>query len=90
MHWITFTNIAFSRYRSPYRDQIELYAGTQQAFCEAVLREVVKRAEPRAVELSFEHDYFIAGVFGLQTETVQTCKLPASSGTLPVPSPSTQ
>ena len=90
MHWITFTNIAFSRYRSPYRDQIELYAGTQQAFCEAVLREVVRRAEPRAVELSFEHDYFIAGVFGLQTETVQTCKLPASSGTPPVPSPSTQ
>jgi len=89
VHSITFTNFAFSRYRSPYRDQIALYAGTQQAFCEDLLREVVKHAEPRAVELSLHHDYFLAGVFGLQTEIVQTCKLPASSVTLPAPAPST-
>lgn len=77
VHWITFTNLVFDRYSAPYPDQIAQFAGTQGPFCQALLREVVKHAEPRAVELSLVHDFFLAGAFGLKSETVWTCRLDA-------------
>ena len=81
VHWITFTGIAFARYRSPYKDQIEQYRGTQEAFCQDLLRSIVKHAEPFATSLAVHHDYFISGETGLRTEIVQTCTLPASPKT---------
>lgn len=85
VHWITFTNIVFAHYRSPYKDQIEQYAGTQQPFCKDVLREIVRYAEPRAARLQLLHDYFVAGQLDLKTEVVQTCTLDAAPQAAPEP-----
>lgn len=86
VHSITFTGLAFARYRSPYKDQIALYAGTQQRYCQDLLRSILLRAEPRATTLELHHDYFVAGQLGLQTEILQTCKLPEPPEPLPPPS----
>ncbi len=86
VHGITFTAIGFARYRSPYKDQIELYAGQEEAFCQDLLRSITLHAEPRATSLQLLYDFFVAGSFGLKTEILQTCKLPASPGTPPAPS----
>lgn len=90
VHSITFTGLAFARYRSPYKDQIALYAGTQERFCQDLLRSIALHAEPRATTLELHHDYFVAGTLGLQTEIIQTCKLPELPEPLPPPSSPTR
>jgi len=80
-HQTTFSEEVFEHYLSPATDHAPKLEKRHE-FCVAVLRSVVQRAEPRAVEVTLFLDFFRAPDPKLEIQALDTCRLPDLSGPL--------